>query len=470
MPPNAQTPSNRYLNIQDRDITSVGGKKLTLMNPAYALRQLQTEFASEYGKSHLTSLKTINPHNRPDTWEAETLRQFDQGVTERIELQEVDGQPYLRMMRPIIADQGCLKCHGYQGYKVGDVRGGLSTSVALWPYLPHERDVGNRLVLSHGAIWLIGLIGVGVFYRREKGYVLAQQKAQETLNKHNLWLETEVERRHQENKQVHMQLLQSEKLAAIGQLAAGIAHEINNPIGFVSSNLNTLNAYIRDVFEVIREYDHLLGRYDLDPSLLQSLSKLKEQKELDYLCTDAPDLIAESIDGLNRVKGIIQDLKNFSRTDSNEWELTDINKSLDSTLNIIWNELKYHCTVHKEYGDIPEIVCLQSQLNQVFLNLLVNAGQAIKEKGEIAIQTGRAGGDVWVKISDTGEGITPEHINRLFEPFFTTKPVGKGTGLGLSISQNIVKKHGGRITVESTLNQGTCFQVFLPVERVETCG
>lgn len=466
VPTDEHTPSNIYLQIPDRDITTNSGKKLTLMNPAYALRQLQTDFPSEYSKNHLTSLKTINPNNKPDAWETESLRRFEQGAKERIELQETNGEPYLRMMQPIIMEERCLKCHGDQGYKKGDIRGGISTSVALLPYLPGEREDRWRLALSHSVIWLIGVIGFGIFYHREKRFVWIQQKAQETLNKQNVWLEAEVERRHQENQQVQLQLLQSEKLAAIGQLAAGVAHEINNPIGFVNSNLNTLNAYINDIFELLNRYDRVLD--EQAPNLLEAIAKLKAEKELDYLSQDAPELIAESIDGLNRVKDIIQDLKNFSRVDSNEWELTDINKCLDSTLNIIWNELKYHCTVNKQYGDIPEIICMPSQLNQVFLNLLVNAGQAIKGKGEITIQTGCSSSEVWVKISDTGQGIPPEHINRLFEPFFTTKPVGKGTGLGLSISQNIVKKHGGSITVESGLNHGTLFQIFLPIQQTKS--
>jgi signal transduction histidine kinase len=142
-----------------------------------------------------------------------------------------------------------------------------------------------------------------------------------------------------------------------------------------------------------------------------------------------------------------------------------LHKGIDSTLNIISNEVKYHCTVFKEYGDIPEIVCLPSQLNQVFMNLLVNAAQSIETQGDIIIRTGRNDREVWVEISDSGKGIAPEHLTRLFEPFYTTKPVGKGTGLGLSISQNIVRKHGGRIEIDSKVGIGTTFRVWLPIRR-----
>ena len=292
---------------------------------------------------------------------------------------------------------------------------------------------------------------------------LELKKSRDWLKHQNDYLEAEVERRHQENQQVHLQLLQSEKLAAIGQLAAGIAHEINNPIGFVNSNLNTLNGYIDDLFAMLDGYDGLIAGLGPEAEdLRRNLRQLKQQRDLDYLRGDIPQLIAESREGLSRVKGIIQDLKDFSHADEHKWEVADLHRGLDSTLNIIWNELKYHCTVHKEYGEIPRIYCMPSQLNQVFMNLLVNAAQAITDKGDIRITTGHGQGEVWVEIADSGQGIAPELLNRLFEPFFTTKPVGKGTGLGLSISQNIVSKHGGRIDVSSEVGKGSVFRICLP--------
>ena len=296
---------------------------------------------------------------------------------------------------------------------------------------------------------------------------LELKNARDWLKDQNAYLETEVQRRHLENQAVHMQLLQSEKLAAIGQLAAGIAHEINNPIGFVNSNLNTLNGYLRDVFCVMDACDAALDEKLLPVKTLQNLRELKQAKQLDYLRSDIPELIAESRDGLSRVRDIIQDLKDFAHADKNDWELGDLHKGLDSTLNIIANELKYHCTVTKQYGEIPPIYCLPSQLNQVFMNLLINAAQAIETKGDIHILTGCAGQDVWVEISDSGKGIALENLPRLFEPFFTTKPVGKGTGLGLSISQNIVRKHGGRIEVVSQLGVGSRFRIWLPIRPPE---
>jgi len=294
---------------------------------------------------------------------------------------------------------------------------------------------------------------------------LELKKAHDWLKDQNAFLEAEVERRHQENQQVHLQLLQSEKLAAIGQLAAGIAHEINTPIGFVNSNLNSLDTYLSDIFTVLDAYDAQIANSPIGPDALQKLLELKQQKDIDYLRTDIPQLLAESSEGLSRVRDIIQDLKDFSHIESNSWELSDLHKGIDSTLNIIANELKYHCTVHKEYGNIPEIVCLPSQINQVFMSLLINAAQAMESQGDIIIRTNCNDREVWVEIKDNGKGIAPEHLPRLFEPFFTTKPVGKGTGLGLSISQNIVRKHGGRIEVSSEIGQGSTFRIRLPIHR-----
>jgi signal transduction histidine kinase len=192
---------------------------------------------------------------------------------------------------------------------------------------------------------------------------------------------------------------------------------------------------------------------------------LKQQKDLVFLRADIGQLISESRQGMARVAKIVSDLKDFAHAENQEWLWTDLNSGLDSTLNIVWNEMKYHCTLSKAYGDLPKVYCMASQVNQVFLNLLVNAAQAIPEKGEITVRTGQTGDEVFIAISDTGSGIPAETLLRIFEPFFTTKPVGKGTGLGLAISYDIVQKHKGRIEVESTVGKGTTFTVWLPVDQ-----
>jgi signal transduction histidine kinase len=262
------------------------------------------------------------------------------------------------------------------------------------------------------------------------------------------------------------QAMQAEKLASIGQLAAGVAHEINNPIGFVLSNFKSLERYMTDVFTVIAAYEAVEGLVSSGPQLA-ALRQAKEDAELDFVREDVKQLLIESCDGLDRVKRIVQDLKDFSRVGENGWQTADLVRGIESTLNVVRNEIKYKAEVVKRYGATPEVECMPSQLNQVFMNLLVNAGHAIAEHGTITIASGSVEDQVWIAISDTGSGIAPEVLGRIFDPFFTTKPVGQGTGLGLSLSYSIVRRHGGRIEVESEVGVGTTFRVWLPIRQVE---
>lgn len=268
--------------------------------------------------------------------------------------------------------------------------------------------------------------------------------------------------------QMQNQLLQSEKLASLGQLAAGVAHELNNPISFVNSNLGTLAEYVKEIKKLLEKYEKMEGIIGGDKSkqkLSQEIDELKEQIDLDFVLGDFDKIISESQDGTQRVKSIVQNLRDFSHVDKGEFKFADINQGIESTLNIVWNELKYKAEVIKEYGDIPQIECLPQQLNQVFMNLLLNAAQAITTHGQIKIKTYRKDKDIIIEISDTGIGIPKDNIARIFEPFFTTKEVGKGTGLGLSVAYGIVQKHNGKIEVESEVNKGTTFRVILPCAR-----
>ena len=270
---------------------------------------------------------------------------------------------------------------------------------------------------------------------------------------------------HQQLQAAQSQLLQSEKLASIGQLAAGVAHEINNPIGFVQSNLGTLENYIHDLFQIITAYETYEDALPPDAAPHDDIVKLRQQLDLPYLKQDIPALLKESRDGITRVRKIVQDLKDFSRLDSTpDWQYANLHQGLDSTLNIVNNEIKYRADVIKKYGDIPEIECLPSQLNQVYMNLLINAAHAIEEpRGVITVRTGQEGDAVWIEIADTGKGIPEEIVGRIFDPFFTTKALGKGTGLGLSLAYGIVQKHNGRIEVTSEVGKGSTFRVTLPV-------
>ncbi len=266
------------------------------------------------------------------------------------------------------------------------------------------------------------------------------------------------------------QLVQSEKLASIGQLAAGVAHEINNPVGYVFSNFGSLQKYLDDLFRMLAAYEAAEPLLAGTPAAAQ-LQAMRQQIELDFLKEDVPQLMAESCEGISRVRKIVQDLKDFSHVDAREeWEWTDLHRGIDSTLNIVNNEIKYKADVEKHYGVLPEVQCLASELNQVFMNLLVNAAQAIdKSRGCIRIRTGtgtESGIDsVWVEIEDDGCGIPKEDLGRIFDPFFTTKPVGKGTGLGLSLSYGILQKHHGRLEVDTEVGRGTRFRVTVPVSQ-----
>lgn len=261
-------------------------------------------------------------------------------------------------------------------------------------------------------------------------------------------------------------LMQSEKLASIGQLAAGVAHEINNPIGFIFSNFGTLERYLDDLFQMLSAYEEAEVALAGSPVAVK-LKALREKVELDFLKEDIPSLMRESKDGITRVRNIVQNLKDFSRVDtSQEWVLADLHHGIDSTLNIVNNEIKYKADVVKTYGDLPDVECLPSELNQVFMNLLVNAAHAIQaDRGTITIRTGAEGETVWVEVEDDGGGISKENVGRIFDPFFTTKPVGKGTGLGLSLSYGIIKKHVGQIDVFSEIGVGTRFRITLPVRH-----
>jgi len=254
------------------------------------------------------------------------------------------------------------------------------------------------------------------------------------------------------------QLLQSEKMASIGVLAAGVAHEINNPVGFVNSNLCSLQRYAHDLFRLLDAYQQVpLGAADRE-----RIERLEREIDTEFLREDLASLLAESLDGLDRVKRIVLDMKEFSRIDSGGRQQASLEAGLDSTINLVWNEIKYKADVIKEYANAPPIECIPSQLNQVFMNLLINAAHAIEGRGRITVRTGYSGTHAWVEVEDSGKGIAPEHLSRIYDPFFTTKPVGQGTGLGLSLSYGIIQRHGGTIEASSTVGVGTVFRLELP--------
>lgn len=259
------------------------------------------------------------------------------------------------------------------------------------------------------------------------------------------------------------QLLQSEKMVAIGQLAAGVAHEINNPIGFVNSNLQSLQDYNNKLLKLLNFYQKLTHKIGSVPYFTLEQDMLKRY-QFEFICSDLPDLIRESIEGLDRVAVIVKSLKSFSHVDSSEWQYANVIEGIENTLKIAANQIKYKAVVLRNFQDnLPELYCQPMQLNQVFLNLLVNAAQAIEERGEISIDVSASDAEFIIVIRDTGSGIAASDLRKIFEPFYTTKLVGTGTGLGLSLSYSIVQKHKGEIKVSSVLGEGTAFTVILPI-------
>ena len=273
----------------------------------------------------------------------------------------------------------------------------------------------------------------------------------------------QIERAHAELTSTQAQLVQSEKMASVGQLAAGVAHEINNPVGFIKSNLSSLSEYAEVLKKLLDLYKRCVAQTGAgSDATLAEIKEIEQQENLEFLLEDIDGLIEESYNGTVRVKDIVQGLKSFSRVDDNQAKHSDINAGLDETVNMVWNELKYKCEIEKCYSELPPVECNPGQLNQVFMNLLINAAQAIEEQGTITITTQTLDKEVAVEIRDTGAGIAEENLKSIFDPFFTTKEVGVGTGLGLSISYGIIKNHGGSISVSSKLGEGTAFLVKLP--------
>lgn len=269
-----------------------------------------------------------------------------------------------------------------------------------------------------------------------------------------------------EIKETQNQLVQSDKMASVGVLAAGVAHEINNPMSFISSNIESLEDYMTKVEQLLRQYEKLVSASDKDSTELhQVVEEVKKEIDLNFILSDFPTLLTDTKEGIVRVKEIVKGLKDFSHTDhENTLALANINECIETTLKVVNNELKYHCKIITDLKEIPKTYCSVGQIQQVLLNLLINAGHAIKENGIIQIKTGANERFIRIRIQDNGCGISPKQMEKLFDPFFTTKPIGQGTGLGLSISYGIIEEHGGKITVQSEVGKGSIFTIMLPIK------
>lgn len=308
-----------------------------------------------------------------------------------------------------------------------------------------------------------------------------QEEAERELRELNLSLEMRVKDRtralqhknrelldaNQEIKQAQNRLLQSEKMASLGVLAAGVAHEINNPIGFVSSNVSTLKEYVETLSELVSLYRHLDANASTQQAELKAhIEEIVKREDIDFILNDTPILLDETSKGLIRVRDIVKGLREFSHNDPRQSKAAcDINSLVESTLNIARSQFKYHAEVILDLAPLPEILCDRGKMGQVLLNLIINASQAITDKGHITLRTRLVDDRVEIDVQDDGVGIPADKLDKIFDPFFTTKPVGEGTGLGLAICFNIAQEHGGRIDVASEEGQGTTFTVKIPVER-----
>lgn len=294
--------------------------------------------------------------------------------------------------------------------------------------------------------------------RKQLELKLHREHLQELVDEKTRALNTSLESL---NKQ-HLKMLHQQKLATLGQLAAGIAHEINTPIGYVSSNMRSLSKYVDKLISEFAFLEQLLQRADL-PELEKLWLERRKTNKIEQVLEDSHELIKESLTGVELVNTIVQNLKGFSQAeDSIAKGFFDLHQLLDNSLNIAWNELKNTAQIVKNYGDLPEVECSPHQISQVFINILVNAAQALNGQGVITISTSCDNHFALIKICDNGKGIAPEAREKIFEPFFSTKKEQEGTGLGLSICQDIIKRHNGLIEVSANGDSGTCFSIYLP--------
>jgi signal transduction histidine kinase len=336
----------------------------------------------------------------------------------------------------------------------------------------------NLSLVTHSNGKLDGIVIVARDVRETLRLVADLQQAKANLEERVRQRTVEVERALSEREKANLeltrkddQLIRQEKMASLGQLAAGVAQEISSPVKFVSSNLQMLQTNLGDLTEYVERTHALTGRLsalglpDSAGTQLQEFARWDGESRASETLEDARQSVVKSIDGLNRVKKIVSALREFSQADQDEPAWADLNEGLETTINIVWNELKHKATLHRDYGDVPKIFCYPHQVNQVLMNLLVNAAQAISEHGEIWVRTWADAENVYVDIRDTGAGIAEEHLSKIFDPFFTTKPLGQGTGLGLSIVYGIVERHGGVVHVDSRVGEGTTFHLSFPIQR-----
>lgn len=439
--------ANPYL--ENGSITDDEGRELVLRNPAMVTRELSVYAKQEgMGQFKVTSLKLINPSNAADAFETASLEKFARGEGfEAIEVEQTDRGPYLRFISALKVEERCLGCHGYQGYKVGDIRGGLSIQIPMEQAYLHIKTNNRMLFIIALAtiivVWftiflLFDSLVVKRLHRLAKfmdGYPDKRMPKERissdeigVLSHHFSGLCNRLEGSQSELRKTQEQVFKNEKQAALGRLVAGISHEINNPLGGMQNCLKTMARHPDDT-ERITRYIGLLDK------------------------------------GVQRIKVTVRQLLDFGRQAPLILEYGSVDQVVLECLELVGMGRRHIRITHDLTIDNEYEVGLEA-LRQIIMNLALNAVQAIgKESGTLHIESGLAGQELVIKVEDSGGGIAPEHLSHIFDPFYTTKDVGEGTGLGLSVSQSLVTQMGGELSVQSKVGVGTCFTLIVPLGR-----
>ncbi len=579
VPITEKTKPNPYLShLPEHEITSTSGQSLTLINPEYMIRQVYEMQTKQHGTlGHITSLDPIRPGNVADPWETEALVAFEDGAIEVNTVATINGQPYLRLMRPMGTEVGCLKCHAPQGYEIGDIRGGISVSIPLTPLMAISKKNIFTYSVVHAILWLFGLTGIvygsvsvsrsireveqaeartrlvienmmdGVITLDEQGrieslntsasemfgytpygiiganmiellelnvteddpdllkywvedalaYSLAHGRPREHTGRRSdgftFPLEVSVSEMLLGAKRVFIvmvrdnsarkeaekalwksqkQVIRQEKLVSLGTMVAGIAHEINNPAQAIGFSMEGLKLNLDYVRELLRDLDEFFGE---EPATLEEKrailqGKVKELRmDLVLQCID--DIGDRNIQSIERIDHIINSTKRMANAEE-EFAPCDINTIVNDAVTLTHNQIKYSTELELELAlDLPLISGLVQELGQVFMNMIINARDAIKEKGrsvkdgriKILTQLDTTNNRVEIIFEDNGAGMPKEVIDKIFDPFFSTKGIGEGMGLGLNLCHRIIEAHGGEIAVNSTPGEGTVFSIRLDV-------
>ncbi|MGE5468573.1 MAG: ATP-binding protein [Ignavibacteria bacterium] len=421
VPVDATTPPNPYLDVPDRDVVTTSGKRLTLMNPAYMVRQLHEQQGQSFGvKAHLTSLKLLNPRNAPDAWEVDALRQFDDGAEEVADIVPIGGAPFMRVMQAIRVEQGCLKCHCVMGYQVGDVRGGLSASVPLAPYTARESEMEQILFISHGSLWLLGLSAVGLFRRRALWRLDERERVEARILQLNETLEQRVRARTAELEQANKDL---------ESFSYSVSHDLRAP-------LRALNGYARII----------------------------EEDEGERLSPAGKEMLARIWANADRMGALIDDMLQFSRVGRDELRRETID--MTALARAVAEELQAdHPGAQVNVAELPPAEGDAAMMRQVWANLIGNGLKFSSKTAQPSIDVGSEQADAGPVyfVRDNGTGFDMAFAGRLFGVFQRLHAADQypGTGAGLAIVKRIVERHGGRVWAESAPGAGATFRFTL---------